>query len=283
MPYAIANAVTTFAAWPRPTPNSASRRGSSASVTRIDAALAKAANESAGIAKRATARAGVAAAAASPRGGIAGMIPGFALRELQRQRAQPLARRRRDRVRERRRERRDAGLADAGRLFRRRHDVHVDPRHLRDPQHGVIVEVRLLDGAVLQRDAAVERGGERVADAAFHLRAHVVGIDRDAAFDGADDAIDAELLAAHRHLDDLCDDGIERFDDRDAAAALFAGLAGRERFSPSGLLRREIECGEMARVRCQERAPERDGVLAGRLRELVDERFGAVSVVRRAD
>ena len=102
---------------------------------------------------------------------------------------------------------------------RRRHDVHLDGRHLVDAQERVVVEVRLLDHAVLQRDLAVQRRRQPEADAAFHLRANVVGVDRDAAIDGAHDAIDAELVVlVDRHLRDLRDHGAERLVHGDAAA-----------------------------------------------------------------
>ena len=77
--------------------------------------------------------------------------------------------------------------------FGRLHDMHLDLRHLVDAQHLIGVEVGLLDLAVLQRDRAIERRAEAEADAAFHLRRDHVGIDRRAAIDGADDAVDLDL------------------------------------------------------------------------------------------
>lgn len=51
-------------------------------------------------------------------------------------------------------------------------EVNLDRRHLIDPQHGVIVKVRLLNDAVLQRDFAVERGAKTERDAATRLFSH---------------------------------------------------------------------------------------------------------------
>jgi hypothetical protein len=48
-----------------------------------------------------------------------------------------------------------------------------------------IVGNRMDDAAVLQRDLAVQRGGEPEAGAAFHLRSHDAGNDGAAEIDGA--------------------------------------------------------------------------------------------------
>src|SRR4029079_7898415 len=86
---------------------------------------------------------------------------------------------------------------------------------------------------VLERDRAVERGREPEADAAFHLRADVVGVDGDAAIDGADDAVDLELaVLVDGDLGDLRHVRTERLVHRHAASALFAGLTRLQRLSP---------------------------------------------------
>src|SRR5689334_15218511 len=75
-----------------------------------------------------------------------------------RQRPDALARRREDRVAQGRREGRDAGLADACRRHFNavRHDVRAGlGRRFVDPDHLIVVEVGLLDAAVLEGDLAV--------------------------------------------------------------------------------------------------------------------------------
>jgi len=64
-----------------------------------------------------------------------------------------------------------AWLAHAGRVLLAVHDVDLDLRHLAHAQHRVAVEVALLDLPVLERDLAVERGGEAVDDRALALPA----------------------------------------------------------------------------------------------------------------
>ena len=60
-------------------------------------------------------------------------------------------------------------LADAARLLCARHDMHLHLGHLVHPQYRVIVEVRLLDAPVPDRDLLTERSIEPKDDAALHL------------------------------------------------------------------------------------------------------------------
>ena len=70
-------------------------------------------------------------------------------------------------VAQRRRQRRHRRLADAAPEIAARHDHGLDLRHIGDAQHLVVVEIRLHGGAVLDRDLAVERRGQRVDDGAL--------------------------------------------------------------------------------------------------------------------
>ena len=111
---------------------------------------------------------------------------------------------------DRRRDGRHAGLADPRGRRRRRHDVHLDARHLVDAQDPEVVEVGLLHAPVDHGDLAPERRAEAEADAALHLRAHDVGVHRDAAVHRADDALDpGEAIAVARHLGHLGHDAPE--------------------------------------------------------------------------
>ncbi len=56
----------------------------------------------------------------------------------------------------RRRDHWHAKLAHAGGLLAGRHDEHFDFRHLTDSQRAVIVKVRLLHQAALERDVSVQ-------------------------------------------------------------------------------------------------------------------------------
>ena len=111
------------------------------------------------------------------------------------------------------------------------------------------MKIRLLDDAVLEGDRAVQCGGQAIADAALHLRTDDIGIHRDAAIDGAYDAIDAEAaITLDRDFGNLRDERIERFVDGDTATPFFARLAGRERCSPTRLGCGEFEHAKMARM-----------------------------------
>ena len=126
-------------------------------------------------------------------------------------------------------------LADACRLFRRGNYMHFYLGHFVDAQRWILVKIRLLDDAVLERDRAMERGREAESDAALHLGADHVGVDRHAAVDGANHSIDSErAIGSDGHFGDLRDNGVERLVHGDAASALFAGLA-LSQASPSRL------------------------------------------------
>ena len=65
-------------------------------------------------------------------------------------------------------------------------------RHLVDAQHAIVVEIRLLNvPALAERDLAEQDGAEAEADAALHLRADDVRVDRHAAIDRAPDLVHA--------------------------------------------------------------------------------------------
>ena len=72
-------------------------------------------------------------------------------------------------------------------------DMHL--RHLVHARHAVVVEVRLLDGAVLDGDAFGQRQAEAVDDAAFGLRDDIVRLHRDAAVDRAPEVVHLDLAA----------------------------------------------------------------------------------------
>src|SRR5881409_2058436 len=73
-------------------------------------------------------------------------LRGFSDRQL----PDPLAREREDRVAHGRRDRRRPGLAHAALRIAARHDVHLDVRHLGQPQHAIVVEVALLHPALVE-------------------------------------------------------------------------------------------------------------------------------------
>ena len=100
-----------------------------------------------------------------------------------------------DSVAERRRHRRHRRLADAAPKIAARHDHGFDPRHAVDAQHPVGVEIRLLDGAVFDRDFTVKRRGQRIDDGALGLHFDPEWVDHMAGIDRGDRAMDADKHA----------------------------------------------------------------------------------------
>ena len=98
-------------------------------------------------------------------------------------------------------------LARAGRMVVGRDHLDMHDRHLVHARHAVVVEVRLLDHAVLDVDALDQGHAQPIDDAALGLRHHVIRLHRDAAVDGAPELMHLDLSAAavDRHLGDAGD------------------------------------------------------------------------------
>src|SRR5207245_2754091 len=125
---------------------------------------------------------------------------------LDRQFANALAGRREDGVGDRRHHRLGSGLADSPRGLGAPHEMHFDHRGLVDAQHPVVVEVVLLDAAVLEGDLAPQDARDPEDDPALDLCLDGVRVDDDAAIHGADHPRDADLpLLRDRHLRNLRD------------------------------------------------------------------------------
>src|SRR5438445_1331040 len=193
--------------------------------------------------------------------------------------ADALAGGREDRVRHRGRDRRRARLADSAGGFRARHDVHLDLGHFAHAQHAVVVEVRLLDAAVLERDLAIQGGGEPVRDRTLDLALDDVGVHRHAAVHRGHDAVHLRRsVRADRDLRDLSAKAAEGLHHRDSAVN-----AGGERLAPAGFFGGELERALVARLLAEERAPELERILARGVRELVDEALEKETVLRVPD
>jgi hypothetical protein len=109
-------------------------------------------------------------------------------RGVDRQLPHALVSRSKDRVGDREDDRLGSGFAHPAGQLRTLDDMDLDRRRFVDPRHLVSVEVGLLDTLVLERDCAVERGGDPEDDRALDLRPDDIGIDHNAAIDRADDA-----------------------------------------------------------------------------------------------
>ena len=194
--------------------------------------------------------------------------------------AQPHAGRGEDGVAERGCRDGGADLAEAAGRLGALDAIDLDLRRLVHPQIAVVVEVALLDGAVLQGDVAVQRGAQAEEQAALNLRLDGARIDGDAAVDRGDRAAQPHLaLRRHLGLDDEAHMAAERRAERDAAP----DPRGQGARAPADFARGQIEHAQRARVLGEQRAPVVERILAGGMRELVHEALDHEQVVRRTD
>jgi hypothetical protein len=96
---------------------------------------------------------------------------------------QPHAGRGINRVTQSRRAGADASLTETARLLSAFDDVHLDWRHLVDPQHAVIVEIRLTHTAFVDGELAEQRRGQTKDQPSLELGDNNVGIDRNTSVD----------------------------------------------------------------------------------------------------
>src|SRR5262249_6237599 len=86
-----------------------------------------------------------------------------------------------------------AWLADAAWRLQVAHEVHLDGRRLVDSHDSNVMEVGLLDPAVLERHAAPQRAADSEDYPALDLGLHGVRVHDRPAIDCADDPVDADL------------------------------------------------------------------------------------------
>src|SRR5207245_375965 len=147
-------------------------------------------------------------------------------------------------------------------------EVHLDRRRFVHPQRPVVVEIGLLDPAILERDLAPQRTTDAEHHPTLDLRLHDVRLHDGAAVDRAPDPLHAHVARVRDgNLGDLGHIGIPpTVHQRNAATA-----AGGERPVPPGRLRREVQHRPGPRRLAEERAAIRDGILLRGRGELVDE------------
>src|SRR5258705_12491771 len=177
---------------------------------------------------------------------------------LQRHRADALAGRPVERVQHRRRRDADRRLADAApdRAAGRQEDgFHF--RHLRDAHRVVLVEVRLLDAAVLHRALLEEQRRQPVDERPRDLALDLRRVYRVARVGGGDDAVHLDLVAvAHRDLAGRADEAVERLHLREPAVyPLGRGLA------PADLLGDRVQHAGVPRMLRHELAPDLERIL----------------------
>src|SRR5499433_3158241 len=173
-----------------------------------------------------------------------------------------------------------AWFADSAWRFQVAHQVHLDGRRLVDSHDSNVMEVGLLDPAVLERHAAPQDAADSEDYPALGLGLHRVRVYDRPAIDCADNPVDADLARLrHRdlgHLRQITAPFAEKH--RDAAAAAFG-----QRRSPSGRLRGDVQDCRRARRFAKKGPAKRGGILLRGCGELVDETLNHEVVVRDSD
>src|SRR5262245_63994792 len=156
-----------------------------------------------------------------------------------------------DRIRHRGSGHGGAWFADSAWRFQVVHQVYLDGRRLVDSHDSNVMEVGLLDPAVLERHAAPQGAADSEDYPALDLGLHGVRVHDRTAIDCADDPVDADLARLrHRdlgHLRQITAPFAEKH--RDPAAPAFG-----QRLSPSGRLRGDVQHCRRARRFAEEGA-----------------------------
>src|SRR5215469_585514 len=161
-----------------------------------------------------------------------------------------------------------AWFSDSAWRFQVAHQMHLDGRRLVDSHDSNVMEVGLLDPAVLERHAAPQSAADSEDYPALDLGLHSVRVHDSPAIDRADDPVDADLARLrHRnlgHLRQITAPLAEKH--RDATAPAFG-----QRLSPSGRPRGNVQDCRRARRFAEEGTPKGGGILLRGCGELVDE------------
>src|SRR6516165_521700 len=168
-----------------------------------------------------------------------------------------------------------AWFADSTWRFQVAHQVHLDGRRLVDAHDSNVMEVGLLDPALLERHAAPQGAADSEDYPALDLGLHRVRVHDRPAVDRADDPVDADLARLrHRdlgHLRQITAPFAEKH--RDAAAPAFG-----QWLSPSGRPRGDVQDCRRARRFAEEGPAKGDGILLRGCGELVDDTEAALPV-----
>src|SRR5262249_61368171 len=109
--------------------------------------------------------------------------------------------------------------------------------------HLIMIEGTLRDAAILNRDFALQGGGQAVKRPSFHLCLDRVWIDDPAAIDRTPCLVDLHRTIRDRDFRDLANDAAECFHDRNSS-----GVSRGQWLTPSRLLCNQIEYVTMTGV-----------------------------------
>ncbi len=161
------------------------------------------------------------------------------------------------------------------------------------PKDRIIVEVALLDDAVLGGDLSVECGRKAKDDGAFHLCAHTVGIDGKTTIDGTDGSQDMGDTVLDADFEGKCHVGVKAKVVGKAFAVPFGqglvpteGITGvlddcGQSFGVLGVV--GLDMGGDLTVRAKQFEPIGDGIEAGFVGEFIDKAVDGEGVKDIAD
>jgi len=183
--------------------------------------------------------------------------------------------RREDGIAHARTDERERRLADAARRMASFDQVGLELRSIRHAQQFVTIKVLLLNHAVLDRDALLERGAQAHENSTLDLRPDAVAVDHEAGIDGRDHPVDAYVAVFDGDFRNLSEIGGLGKEAGDTAATI-----GTERRTPAGL-----RCGEVQHVDHTHGIDEpsivvrsgRDGMGGGVLQQAPPEEVGILS------
>jgi len=89
-------------------------------------------------------------------------------------------------------------------------ELDFDNRRLLHPEHGIVVEIALLHGSILDGDLPFQRSAQAEDDRAFHLSSRAIGIHHRTAVDRGNHSMNANVaILFQRNLGDLGHVGLE--------------------------------------------------------------------------
>ena len=184
-----------------------------------------------------------------------------------------------DRVSQRWDRGRRAGFTDTAGRLATPDEMHIDGRDLMDSQHPVVVEVRLLNPPLVERDLSMNRGGETEYQAALKLGNDGIGIDRQPAVDDGRDASQTYLT----HIIDLALDNGRDETGEGGLRADTTATSCRKRCSPARFLFRPLEHALQTRSPIEVSMTKFDGIPARLTSELIHEALDGEHTVVRPD
>src|SRR5438128_11149059 len=162
-----------------------------------------------------------------------------------------------------------ARLADAAGFFIILHDVYFNFRCFIDSQHRVIVEITLLNAALLKSELVIESRSKPEDNGTLNLRFNDSWIHISSAVDGTHNSVNPRFAAGiDRDFGDLRGVAFKRCVYCDPTRS-----PCRQRLSPSSFFGRQFEHSQIARGFCQQLPAKLKGIFAAEHCQFINEAF----------